>query len=78
MDWCHRYCFFLNRKVVLLDLLSLLTDSSTTGFHLLDNQLVFYPLKSEAVSSPAVPADPFVVVGGMVTDATDKSPVPLL
>lgn len=67
---------FSTEKVVLLDLISQLTDSSTTGFHLLDNQLVFYPLKSDDVSRPAIPVDPFVVVGGMVTDAKDKSPVP--
>ena len=50
---------FSTEKVVLLDLLSQLTDSSTTGFHLLDNQLVFYPLKSDDVSRPAIPVDPF-------------------
>jgi hypothetical protein len=63
-------------KATLLTILTQLTDPEIIRFHLLDNQVVFYPAKREAIDSTLISQKKFVTIRGSVFDRKEGEPIP--
>jgi hypothetical protein len=72
----HEKVYLPNEKQNLLNILSQITDPEKIGFHVLDNQIVFYPLKNEDIESSVIDENPFLIIRGSVMDKKDGVPIP--
>jgi hypothetical protein len=62
-------------KLNLLTILQQITNPELLAFHVLDNQIIFYPLKKEEEVKPQVPKT-FFSIWGRVTDLKENEAIP--
>jgi hypothetical protein len=71
----HNKVKLQGEKMTLLNILSAISDPNILDFHVLNDQIIFYPAQKE-IEKKAAPKEQFLVLKGSITDRKEKEAIP--